>query len=66
MDEFGDRWNEFLEFMEGKVPARLLTLQRSSQHLKEVIKSVKLQAQICHVYELMYECFYRKILRFTA
>jgi hypothetical protein len=29
-----------LEFIGEKVPARLLTLQCSSQHLKEIIKSV--------------------------
>jgi hypothetical protein len=37
-----------LEFMGENVPLRLLALQRSSQYLKEVIKSVKLEAHIAH------------------
>jgi hypothetical protein len=34
--------------------------------LKEVIKSVKLEAHISHTQGLVYECLYRKILRFTV
>jgi hypothetical protein len=47
MDDSGDEVNS-LEFMGGKVPSIMLARQRSSQYLKEVIKSVKLEAQISH------------------
>jgi hypothetical protein len=47
MVDFGEGMNS-LEFLEENVPARLLALQRSSHYLKDVIKSVKLETQICH------------------
>jgi hypothetical protein len=34
--------------------------------LEDLIKSVKLEAQISHIYGLMYKCLYRRILEFYS
>jgi hypothetical protein len=47
MDD-SDKEVNSLEFMGEKVPAIMLTLQRSSQYLKEIIKGVKLEAHIAY------------------